>query len=1035
MKKVLSIIIVTLIVFLIGCNNKKDIIICSDVIEIGDIVELKHSLLIEDVIWESSDFSIATIIDNKLYAKTVGEVIITLISNGKEFNKKINIVRGNFDYEIDGFDVLFLDSSIKFNIISEKEIKEKPIWSSSDDSVATIDKDGNVFGKKTGSALVYANLFGIEKSYEITVFDSKFDFFISAKNVLAIGEVEKVDVMTNFSGEIVFSSSDESIASISEDGVITPIKEGKVVISATLFNKTEHLEVEIINDYEKIRIDGKDIIRLDEETILKCNYDVIWSTSDPEIADIFPDGEIYPNSIGTVIIKAVDKNNENNFTTLTLTIIGKTPKKIKILGDDIVSVEKSIKLDVETTPFDASKRVRFISNNPFVAEVNEEGVVFGIRVGKAIISAISVENDEIIATHEVEVVLKAPDKITINGRKEMKQGEHNYLNVHIEGENVCQDIVWSSSDNSIAIVDNGIVLGVNIGKVKIYAYSLIDDSVCDYIEINIERYQNTNINSEDLKKANEILSKMTIEQKIGQMFVVGFSGMQVTNDLEKTIKDYHMGNVIYMGYNVSDYSSIGSLSNNIQKLMIKNNKVAGFITIDQEGGRVARLTKGGTHFISNMAMGATGNYENTFYEGKAIGEELRNYGINVDFAPVLDVNNNPENPIIGIRSYSDNPLDVSLYGKNMFLGLAESNVMGCAKHFPGHGNTSVDSHLGLPMITTPIEKLYQTELAPFISAISNGIDSIMTTHIVFSAIDKQFPATLSEKVLTDLLRYELGYEGLIITDGMEMDAVSKNFGDYDETAVLAIKAGADILTYTTTKNPIKAYNGIKKAIENKEITEERIDDSVRRILLKKIKYGLLDDYLAKDTDISVMLESNEELNLKFACDSLTLVKGNFSGLEKNKKTLIISPTTSFDLGNELGNNSFANYASNYLNSFGHNSDCLTVNNKLTSNDLQQLLNKCNEYEQIVLAFSNVKTTNLIQTANFVKQVSKLKQAGKEVVVIALDTPYDLMSYGEIVDNYICVYGYQKASVIALSKFLNGEFKAIGKLSVSEENFK
>mgnify|MGYP003298562243 CR=1 FL=1 len=155
-----------------------------------------------------------------------------------------------------------------------------------------------------------------------------------------------------------------------------------------------------------------------------------------------------------------------------------------------------------------------------------------------------------------------------------------------------------------------------------------------------------------------------------------------------------------MAYNVTNPNTLSKMSDDIQNKMLKENNVPGFITIDQEGGRVIRLTNGGTHFISNMALAATNDINNGYLEGQAIGKELRNYGINCDFAPVLDVNNNPENPIIGIRSYSDNPVLVSLFGNKMIDGLQEANVMACSKHFPGHGNTSVDSHYGLPKITS-----------------------------------------------------------------------------------------------------------------------------------------------------------------------------------------------------------------------------------------------------------------------------------------------------------------------------------------------
>lgn len=1030
-KKVLIAIITIFSFLIVGCKSK-DVIVCSNVIEVGETITLQHNLKVNDVEWKTDNEKIAIIVDGKLITKGVGEVNITLNSNNKVYTKKIKVVLGNFDFEIIGSEILFVGSEVKFTALSNKNNMLSVLWRSSNEKAAKVTDGGIVYGTSDGDCLIYAEVFGIKKEFKIKVLDPEFDFSIIGDKTITVGESKKLEIKSDISGEVTWKSSDINIVTVDSKGNITALKEGTAIISAHLYTKTALFEIEVIGDPNEIRIQGSHIVRLDQTIFLTCNYDVVWSTSNEEIADIFQDGEVVPNSIGTVIITATDKNDSSYKATFELTVIGKTPRSINVKGDNRVSINGSIRLSIETSPSNASNRVIYSTNNPFVATVNEEGIVTGKMVGKVIITAISMENSEVYESIEIEVTLPAPRDIKLSGKQEMMQGAHNKLDIEFEGNNICEDVIWSSSDSRIAIVDEGIVLGVNKGSVTIYAKSIIDDTIYGSIDITVTKYEPLKENEEDLKKVRDIISNMTLEEKIGQMFVVGFSGMSVTSELEKAIKEYHLGNVIYMGYNVSDYNEISNLSDSIQELMVANNKIPAFISIDQEGGRVARLTKGGTHFISNMAMGATGDYQNTYLEGKAIGFELRNYGINVDFAPVLDVNNNPENPIIGIRSYSDNPLLVSLYGKNMFLGLKESNVMGCAKHFPGHGNTSVDSHYGLPTITSSRDELYQTELAPFISAACNGIDAIMTTHIIFSSIDQEYPATLSEKVLTNLLRDEIGYDGLIITDGMEMNAVSKYFGDYDKTAVLAVKAGADILTYTTTANPIKAFEGIKKAVQSGEITEERINASVQRILLKKMKYDILDNYKANNGEISEQLKENENLNIKFAMDSLTLVKGKFSGLDKSKKTLIISPITTYDLGSGLSENSFANYASNYLNENGYDCDFITVQNNLSFNETQQLLNKIKEYEQIVVAFSNVKTSKLTQTANFVKQLSKMQD--KEVVVIALDTPYDLMLYGKEVNNYICVYGYQKATVIALSRYLNGEFEAQGILSVSEKNF-
>ena len=1036
MKKIISIFLFVLIVlFSTSCSQKELQILGVDSVEAGCSILMTHNFSEDDeAIWETSDESIAIVSDGNVIGIKPGEVEIYITIGEEKAVKQISVTPSKVTITIEGTNVIFTDSSVQFRAILSKEIDGKVIWTSSDENVAIVDEEGVVTALKEGTTTIKASVLGNESTFNVTVYDNNFALTISGNNCVIVNE--EIQLIANFDicvdEKVEWSVSDSQLASISEDGVLKGLKEGKVTVYASLLGKVASFEVDVILDSNAIRIQGSNIVRLDQTIYLSCNYDVIWSSSDPDIADVFEDGEIFAGEIGVVTIYATDKNDPNNKASFILTVIGRTPRTISLSGKNKVGINQETSLKVVATPSDASSRVVFTSNNPYIATVDQNGVVKGLKEGKVIITATSMEDSDVISTFEIEVVLPAPESIKVSGENEMMQGSHNNLSVEVLGNNVTKEVVWTSSDPKIAIVYQGIVLGVNKGNVTITAHSVLDENVKDSIEIEVKQYVAEEHNEEDIKRVDEIISKMTLSQKIGQMFVVGFNGMEMTDDLKTSIEKYNFGNVIYMGYNVTDYTRISALSDSIHEKMIKENGVPAFITIDQEGGRVARLTNGGTHFISNMAMGATGNYENTYLEGAAMGKELRNYGINVDFAPVLDVNNNPENPIIGIRSYSDNPLLVSLYGKNMFLGLQSSNVMGCSKHFPGHGNTSVDSHYGLPTITTSMDELYQTELAPFVSAVANGIDSIMTTHIIFTAIDAEYPATLSKKVLTNLLREELGYTGLIITDGMEMDAVSKNFGGYGETAVMAVKAGADILTYTTTYNPATAHKALMAAVSSGDITEERINESVRRILLKKLKYGILDNYKAENADISELLEENAELNLKFAMESLTLAKGNFQGLDSTKKTLIISPTTSFSLGSGLESNSFSNYAANYLKEKGHNNcDWVTIKANISTTDMQNLLVKASGYDQIVVALSNVKTSKYTTSANFVNQLAKME---KELVVIALDTPYDLMSYSANVKNYICVYGYQKATVIALSKYLNGEYKATGTLAVSPENF-
>lgn len=829
----------------------------------------------------------------------------------------------------------------------------------------------------------------------------------------------------------IWESSDVNIAEVF-DGMVIGNSVGNVTITLTIGEATTSKEITVVANPINITIVGQNLveigksIKLDVELSKETEEEIVWQSDDETIAKVNQNGLVRGISSGTTTIKASVLGNTSEFV---ITVIPKN-YTIAIIGKNVMTVGEEYNFEYNDNIGNISSVVWDIDNKD-VASITSDGLLVAKNTGEVVVTVYLKGNKDIFSSFLVKVVLPAPESIKISGENKVVQGKTINLESNVTGDNVTKEVVWTSSNPRVAIVYQGIVLGVTAGTTVIKASSVVDENIYDSIEITVEKYNPKEESKDDLEKVNKIIESMTLSQKIGQMFVVGLGGTTMPNDLSSAIENYNFGNVIYMAYNVTNPNTLSKMSDDIQNKMLKENNVPGFITIDQEGGRVIRLTNGGTHFISNMALAATNDINNGYLEGQAIGKELRNYGINCDFAPVLDVNNNPENPIIGIRSYSDNPVLVSLFGNKMIDGLQESNVMACSKHFPGHGNTSVDSHYGLPKITSSYDELYQTELAPFISAIANGIDSIMTTHIIFSAIDEIFPATLSEKVLTDLLRKELGFNGVIYTDGMEMGAVTSNFGGHDKTAVLAVKAGVDILTYTSINNPKTAHKALMDAVKSGEISEERINESVRRILLKKLKYGLLDNCYAKNENINQLLKDNEKLNNDFAIKGLTQVKGEFNGLDKSLSTLLISPTSSYSLGDGLESNSFANYAYNYLKDNGHkNLKYLTVDKNITSSQQSEILNIYKNYDQIVIAMSNVKTSGYNDT---IKLINTLTQNHKNVIVIALDTPYDLLSYNNVT-NYICVYGYQKASVIALSKYLNGEFKAKGKSPINENLF-
>ena len=533
---------------------------------------------------------------------------------------------------------------------------------------------------------------------------------------------------------------------------------------------------------------------------------------------------------------------------------------------------------------------------------------------------------------------------------------------------------------------------------------------------------------EILNQARKILETMTLEQKVGQMFMVGFSGTTVNNNLINAINKYKFGNIIYMGTNVSDSSNVVNLSQNIQNLVINTTKIPAFISIDQEGGMVVRFTEQATHFIGAMGLTATNDSSNAYKIGRLSGQELRHFGINMNLSPSLDVNNNSDNPVIGIRSYSDNPSVVGVYGSQMIKGLTESNVIAVAKHFPGHGDTVVDSHYGLPSINHSIQRLNDVELKPFKMAIDNGIDAIMSAHIIFSEIDPSNPATLSSKVINDLLRKELGFNGIVMTDAMGMAAIDSNYGA-EVAAVKAINAGIDILLYTeSTTSSVGAYNGVLNAIKSGEIKESTIDESVLRILSKKIKMNLFNDYLPKNNLTTIDFNNNYSINMELIRNSITLNKGNIDFFDSEKSTYFLSTVNNrYPLEPGLvvnaSNNTLSTLAVKYFNDLGNNQvEKETIEATLNNTRIQNIKNKAKNYEQIVVALENI-------TATQITLVNELVSINSNLILVSLKNPYDIEKV-KSVKNHICTYGYYTETVMSLFDLLNKKYKATGVMPLS-----
>ena len=368
------------------------------------------------------------------------------------------------------------------------------------------------------------------------------------------------------------------------------------------------------------------------------------------------------------------------------------------------------------------------------------------------------------------------------------------------------------------------------------------------------------------KPATELeatIAGMSLEQKVGQLFVPYVDGDTAeTEHPENTrrfgvdtpaeaVAKFHLGGVIYFAWsgNTANPTQIARLSNGLQRAnTAAGNPVPLSIATDQETGLVARVGPPATVFPGAMALGAARDTRLTYDTYQITGRELRAIGINTDYAPDADVNVNPANPVIGVRSFSSDPRLVAKNVAAAIGGLQDERVTATAKHFPGHGDTGDDSHYSLPTITHTREQWEQVDAPPFRAAIKAGVDAIMTAHISFRALEPSGdPATLSHRVLTGVLRDELKFRGVIATDSLRMAGVRKMYSDA-EIPVRAIEAGADVLL--DPELPALQIQSVIDAVRSGRLTEDRIDESVRRILIMKANRGVLDDPLVDVAEVS-----------------------------------------------------------------------------------------------------------------------------------------------------------------------------------------
>lgn len=322
-----------------------------------------------------------------------------------------------------------------------------------------------------------------------------------------------------------------------------------------------------------------------------------------------------------------------------------------------------------------------------------------------------------------------------------------------------------------------------------------------------------------------------LRKKIGQLFMMGFDALEANDHIIGLIREQKIGGVILFRRNVHTPDQVSALCRQLQEINAEVSDEPLLISLDQEGGMVMRIEQGITPIPAAMAFQAAGSVEDCEKLNIVNGDEIRQIGINMFLAPVLDINNNPLNPVIGVRAYDEEPENVIKYGMAAMRGIRSAGMIATAKHFPGHGDTSTDTHYDIASVPHGRERLDAVELAPFKAAIAEGVDAIMTAHVMFPAIepDASVPATLSKAVLTDLLRDEMGFKGVVISDCLEMAAISQGVG-VAKGAVATLQAGADIVLIShKIERQLAGIEAVMQAVERGEISMARIDESVERV--------------------------------------------------------------------------------------------------------------------------------------------------------------------------------------------------------------
>lgn len=512
---------------------------------------------------------------------------------------------------------------------------------------------------------------------------------------------------------------------------------------------------------------------------------------------------------------------------------------------------------------------------------------------------------------------------------------------------------------------------------------------------------------------------MTVKEKLGQLMLFGFPGREPDEETYTLIREYKAGNVILFSHNIENMSQTRELCHRLRTEIRQATGIEPVISIDQEGGVVSRLPEDGAAFPSAMALAATGEAENARIAAYATGMELAALGINCNLGPVADLNTNTDNPVIGVRSYGKSAGEAVPFILSAIRGQEEAGILSVVKHFPGHGDTEVDSHLGLPCIGKGMEELLGCELLPFQRAVEQGVGAVMAAHILYPCLDPDgIPASMSRKILQGILRQKMGFEGLILSDCMEMKAIQDHFGT-PEGFVRAIIAGVDLGCISHTPAlAIQALRLAEQAVADGGLTMQRLDEAVERVLAckKRLLRQRAEEAAAASAEGSADHLAGSVKAARRAAEAImrkAIVRADSLPLPPVDETAVF-------MGCAAYRTTFASEIRDEENTFPQvmarrfGGGCLITPVNPEEKDIAEALGRTKEGQTVVTG-----TYNGHLNRGQLRLVNALCEAGRRVIAVALRNPYDL----DLISDAACklaAFEYTSLSFDAVERILRGE---------------